>query len=201
MNNKLTTLRQLAGMSLTPSRLSESALIIIDAQNTYRRGIMALEGIEPALAQCAQLLKRARTLGCHILHIQHDGGAGSPYDINSDIGAIADAVKPLANEPIIRKTYPNSFVETDLQQRLQDLGLKQLVIVGFMSHVCVNSTTRGAFNLGYKVTIAADCTATRSLPTTTDGKPIAAETVQTVALAALADFFAVVVPKQSDIPD
>jgi len=200
MNNPLTTLRQLAGMPMRPSRLGESALIIIDAQNTYRRGVMALEGIEPALLQCAKLLQRARALGCPVLHIQHDGGTGSLYDISADIGAIAETVAPLPTEPVIRKEYPNSFVGTDLQQRLQDLGVKQLVVVGFMSHVCVNSTTRGAFNLGFSVTIAADCTATRALPAQ-GGKALAAETVQAVALAALADFFAVVVPSQSDIPD
>ncbi|KXU37785.1 isochorismatase [Ventosimonas gracilis] len=174
--------------------------MIIDAQNTYRRGVMALEGIEPALVQCAKLLKRARAAGRPVLHIQHDGGAGSLYDISTDIGAIAETVAPISGETVIHKQYPNSFVDTDLQQRLQDLGVKQLVVVGFMSHVCVNSTTRGAFNLGYQVTIAADCTATRALAAP-DGKPLAAEMVQAVALAALADLFAVVVPRQSDIPD
>jgi len=200
MTNKPMTLRQIAGMSLAPSPLNQSALIIIDAQNTYRRGVMTLQGIEPALAQCAKLLQRARSLGCPVLHIQHDGGAGSPYDIGAEIGAIAEQVEPLATEPVIRKEYPNSFVGTDLQQRLEDFGVRQLVIIGFMSHVCVNSTTRGAFNLGYQVTIAADCTATRALPDI-NGKTLSAETVQVAALAALADFFAVVVPKQSDIPD
>jgi len=200
MNSPLSTLRQLAGMPMEPARLGESALIIIDAQNTYRRGVMALEGIETALAQCAKLLQRARAAGRPVVHIQHDGGAGSLYDISDDIGAIAKTVAPISGEAVIHKQYPNSFVGTDLQQRLQDFGVRQLLIIGFMSHVCVNSTTRGAFNLGYGVTIAADCTATRALPAP-DGKPLAAETVQAAALAALADFFAVVVPKQSDIPD
>lgn len=53
------TLRQLSGLPTEPARLAESALIIVDAQNTYRSGVMALEGVEPALDECARLLARA----------------------------------------------------------------------------------------------------------------------------------------------
>ena len=54
-------LRQLSGLPATPARLSESALVIVDAQNAYRGGVMQLEGVEPALDECARLLAE-RTL-------------------------------------------------------------------------------------------------------------------------------------------
>src|SRR5512135_361435 len=86
------TLRQLLGMPATPEPLASCALIIVDAQNSYRSGVTQLEGIEPALDECARLLARARTLGIPVVHIQHDGGPGTPYDIKAEIGAIADKV-------------------------------------------------------------------------------------------------------------
>ncbi|KRW59924.1 cysteine hydrolase family protein [Pseudomonas sp. TTU2014-080ASC] len=196
----LTTLRQLSGLPAAPAALSESALIIVDAQNTYRTGVMALEGVEAALDQCKLLLERARQAGIPVIHIQHDAGEGSPYDISAEIGAIADKVAPISGEPVIVKHYPSSFVQTDLHEQLQKIGVKNLIISGFMTHMCINSTARGAFSLGYSVLVAADTTATRALPAI-DGAAVSAADVQRSALAMLGDLFAVVVPRQADIPD
>ncbi|MDD3354015.1 cysteine hydrolase family protein [Zoogloea sp.] len=200
MSTASTTLRQLSGLSAEPARLSESALIIVDAQNTYRRGVMQLTGVEAALDECAGLLARARTLNIPVIHIQHDAGPGSPYDVSAEIGAIADKVAPAAGEAVVVKNYPNSFVNTDLDARLKAAGVKNLVVVGFMTHMCINSTARGAFNLGYAVTVPAAATATRPLPAP-DGSVVSAEALQSAALAALGDLFAVVVANGAGIPD
>jgi nicotinamidase-related amidase len=69
------------------------------------------------------------------------------YDIRAAIGDIADKVKPLEGEPVIVKNYPNAFLQTALHERLQKLGVTNLVLGGFMTHMCVNSTARGAFIL------------------------------------------------------
>jgi hypothetical protein len=121
-----TSLRQLSGLPAAPSRLSESALILVDAQNTYRTGVMQLSGVEPALDACASLLARARALKVPVIHIQHDAGPGTPYDIRAEIGAIADKVAPAEGEPVVVKNYPNSFLNTDLDARLKALGVKNL---------------------------------------------------------------------------
>ncbi|MFP5400981.1 MAG: cysteine hydrolase family protein [Gammaproteobacteria bacterium] len=195
-----TTLRQLSGLPATPARLSESALVIVDAQNTYRSGVMQLSGVEPALDECAGLLARARALKIPVVHIQHDAGPGSPYDPNAEFGAIADKVAPVAGEAVVVKRYPNSFVGTALDERLKAAGVKNLVVVGFMTHMCINSTARGAFNLGYAVTVPAAATATRPLAAP-DGSVVEAAALQAAALAALADLFAVVVADGAAIPD
>lgn len=195
----LVTLRDLAGRSAAPASLSEATLIIVDAQNTYREGVMALDGIEAALERCAELLERARVAGTPVVHIQHDSGAGSPFDIRTRIGAIAAPVAPREGETVIVKHYPNAFVGTDLDARLKAFGRNRLVVAGFMTHMCVNSTARGAFNLGYQVTVPGDATATRALPTA-DGGTLAAPALQAASLAALGDLFAAVVPKAADVP-
>lgn len=200
MSTTSTTLRQLSGLPGTPARLSESALVIVDAQNTYRGGVMQLVGVEPALDECARLLARARELKILVVHIQHDAGPGSPYDVRAEIGAIADKVAPLAEEPVVTKSYPNSFVDTDLDARLKAAGVKNLVVVGFMTHMCINSTARGAFNLGYGVTVPAAATATRPL-LSPNGAMVTAEAVQAAVLAALGDLFAVVVRNAGEILD
>ena len=194
------TLRELSGKPAAPAPLSESVLILVDAQNTYRSGVMELDGIEPALDECARLLGRARALKVPVIHIQHDAGPGSPYDISAEIGAIADKLAPAEGEAVVVKNYPNAFVGTDLDARLKALGANQLVLAGFMTHMCINSTARGAFNLGYAVSVPASATATRALPAP-GGGTVSAAALQTAALAALADLFAVVVPAVDDIPD
>lgn len=194
------TLRALAGLPLQPPSLTESTLILIDCQNTYTYGAMELEGVQAALDEAAALLDRARSAGIPVIHIQHDDGPGSLYDIAGESGAIVPRVAPRDDEPVVVKNYPNSFVQTALDEQLKSVGAQSLVIAGFMTHMCVNSTARGAFNLGYASTVVAAATATRSLPGL-DGTAMPASSLQAASLAALADLFAVVVPDAAAIPE
>lgn len=194
------TLRALAGLPLDPVSLADSVLVLIDCQNTYTRGVMELDGVQPALDEAATLLDRARTAGIPVVHIQHDDGPGSLYDIEGESGAIVDRVAPRNGEAVVVKNYPNSFVKTDLDDILKSVDASHLVLAGFMTHMCVNSTARGAFNLGYAPTVVAAATATRTLPGV-GGESVPAQALHTASLAAVADLFAVVVPNASDIPD
>ena len=194
------TLRAMAGLPLAPVSLADSALILIDCQNTYTRGVMELEGVQPALDEAAALLERARTAGIPVIHIQHDDGPGSLYDVDGESGAIVAQVAPRDAEPVVIKNYPNSFFKTELDGLLKTVDASHLVLAGFMTHMCVNSTARGAFNLGYAPTVVAGATATRALPGP-EGDPVPASAMQAASLAALADLFAVVVAGSADIPD
>lgn len=196
-----TTLRDLTGMDQSPCSVSDSALILIDCQETYRRGVMQLEGVEPALQEAAALLKRFRDAGRPIIHIQHDAGEGTPYDIKAPIGQIADPVKPLEGEHVIVKNFPNSFEQTTLDEHLKSLGIKNVVYVGFMSHMCVNSTARASFNKGYGTTVVANATATRALKNPTNGNVIPAQQLHDSSHTMLSDMFAVVVPTGQDVPN
>jgi nicotinamidase-related amidase len=200
MTDARPTLRSLLALPDTPASLAKSALVLIDCQNTYRDGIMQLEGVEPALLQCAKLLARAREAGAPIIHIQHDAGPGSPYDVTAPIGTISDVVAPMAGETVITKTFPSSFEQTNLDAELKRLGVTDLVLAGFMTHVCVNSTARAAFNHGYRATVVGNATATRALPNPAGGGALSAEAVHNGALAALADIFAIVVASEDRVP-
>lgn len=192
-------LRAVSGLPDTPAALSDAVLILIDCQNTYREGVMQLEGVEPALVEARRLLDRARAAGAPIVHVSHDAGTGSPYDLDTHAGRIADEVAPADGETLITKTHPNAFVHTDLHDVLQRFGRSDLVIAGFMTHMCVNSTARGAFNLGYAPTVVDAATATRALPLGDHMVP--AQALHEASLAGIGDLFGVVVPDSDAIPD
>ncbi|MFE5947850.1 isochorismatase family protein [Streptomyces sp. NPDC056480] len=186
------TLRDVIGLPQDLPRLGESALIMIDFQNTYRTGVMRLDEAEKAVAAGARLLAAARAAGAPVVHVVNDGGEGTPYDIRAEIGAISDEVAPIEGEKVVVKQFPNAFHATDLEATLKDLGVTgDLVIAGFMTHMCVLFTAQGAFNLGYRPTVVAEATATRSLAAP-DGTVTAAEALRTASLTTVTDLFGTV---------
>lgn len=195
------TLRTLTGMDPNPAPISESALVLIDCQQTYREGVMQLENVEPALKEAAALLERYRKAGRPVIHIMHDAGAGTPYDVNAPIGQIADLVAPIEGETVIVKNFPSAFEQTELDAELKKLGVEKVVYAGFMTHMCVNSTTRASFNHGYGNTVVASATATRAIPNPATGGDVPAQQLQDASLSALGDMFAVVVPTAKAVPD
>ncbi|MER7821017.1 isochorismatase family protein [Streptomyces sp. NPDC096097] len=192
-----TTLRELSGLDRSPASLAEATLILIDYQNTYTRGVMELTGWEAALDAGAALLARARTAGAKVIHVINDGGEGSPYDIRAEIGRIHPRVAPVDGEAVVVKTVPNGFVETELGDHVDAAGHKDVVLAGFMTHMCVTFTAEGAFLRGNRPTVVADACATRPLRTAV--AEVSAEQLHHAALATIADLYGVVVPSVSSL--
>ncbi|MYY82578.1 MULTISPECIES: isochorismatase family protein [unclassified Streptomyces] len=189
------TLRELNGFDPTPAKLADATLILIDFQDTYTQGVMELDGWEESLDAAAQLLARAREAGTRIVHVINDGGEGTPYDIRAEIGSIHSKVAPVDGEPVVVKQVPNAFVGTDLDTHLKE-G-QDVVIAGWMTHMCVAFTAQGAFLNGNRPTVVAEATATRSLPVI--GTDLDARQVHDSALATIADLYGVVVATQKEI--
>ena len=118
--------------------------------------------------------------------------------MNAEIGQISSEVAPINGESVITKNYPNAFIATPLEAQLKALNIKNVVIAGFMTHMCINSTARGAFNLGFNTLVVASACASRSL-TGASGKVLDAQTMHDSALAAIRDLFAVVVDDVSSL--
>jgi isochorismate hydrolase len=133
------TLLQLAGADLNPPRLGDAALVLIDIQNEYLEGPLALPDARPAIARAAALLARARDSGAAIIHIAHRGKAGSLFDRGADRGAIVAELSPRAGELVIEKELPNAFAGTDLQARLAATDRKNIVLAGFMTRICASA--------------------------------------------------------------
>merc|ERR1711916_121387 len=110
-----TWVRTVSGLPAELPTLKNSALVLIDIQNTYREGIMKLTNVEPAVKEAATLLERARKAKTPVFHVRHEAGPGTPYDTSERIGQICDEVAPQGDEVVITKNYPNSFLKTDLE--------------------------------------------------------------------------------------
>ncbi|MBN3848834.1 cysteine hydrolase [Paraburkholderia sp. Ac-20342] len=195
--NTSTTLRQLNGLEAAPATLANATLILVDYQNTYTRGVMELTGWKAALASASELLGRARAAGAKVIHVVHDGGKGSPYDLDDEVGKIHSMVAPIEGEPIVVKTAPNAFFNTDLGERVDAAGNKQVIVIGFMTHMCVTFTAEGAFLRGNQPTVVANACATR--PIRTHVVDVSAETLHESALATIADLYAVVARSGSSL--
>jgi nicotinamidase-related amidase len=143
-----------------------TALVIIDIQNDYfPGGNMALEDPEAATANAAKLLSRFRERGLPVFHVQHlmkrpNAGYLMPGTSGADIHA---SVAPLPGETVVIKHYPNSFRETILLDGLRAADADHLVVAGMITHMCIDTTVRAAFDLGFKVTLVHDACATRAL--------------------------------------
>jgi len=183
------TLFDLSGRKLSPPALAEAVLILIDYQNVYLSGPLALVGAEAAVGRARLLLDAARAAGARIVHVAHKGAAGGLFDRTSASGAIIAELAPLAGETVVEKPRPNAFSDTDLSDRIGGPGRK-LVIAGFMTHNCVSSTVRAALDLGHAITVVADACATRDLPG--PGGDIPADAVHRAELAALGDHHALI---------
>jgi nicotinamidase-related amidase len=168
--------------------------VIVDAQEEYRSVALPLHGMAAAVERTAALLAAARSAGTPVIHVVHRGRPGGLFDLQGTGGAILPELQPQAGEAVIEKILPNAFAATDLHEHLAALGRPSVILAGFMTHNCVGATARAAVDLGFRVTIAADATATRALPDPLGGPAIPAPDVQRTALAELADRFAAVVP-------
>ena len=186
------TLLQMAGVNPAPAKLSEAAVVIIDAQEEYVSGKLPLEGVDAALDNIAKLLTAVRAAGTPVIHIQHRGHTGGLFDPDGPGFRIVTRAAPKPGEKIIEKPLPNSFAKTSLQLELQATGRNALVLAGFMTHMCVSATARSALDHGYQTTIAADAVATRSLPDPLGGTALPAAQIHRTALAELADRFATI---------
>ena len=184
----LKTMFHLTGRGYAAANLSNASLLIIDAQNEYLSGPLALSGMEAATANIALLLDAARKAKRPVIHIRHLGTVGGMFDPQGERGAFIKGLEPQGDELIIEKRMPNAFNDTGLQKALENLGSLDVIVCGFMSHSCVSTTVRAAKDYGLRCTLVEDACATRDLPTP-DGI-ISAAQVQKTEMAIMNDNFA-----------
>lgn len=170
------------------------ALVIIDLQNDYfSGGKMELVGIDSAAKNATQILQQFREHGKPVFHLQHIAAAPELgfFLPDTDGAQINSAVEPVGDEPVIQKNYPSGFRETELQQQLEEADIQDVVFVGAMSHMCIDTSVRAAADLGFNCTLIDDACATRDLEF--DGKSVDAGDVHTAYMSALAFAFANVI--------
>lgn len=175
------------------------ALIVIDVQNDYfKKGTMPLFGMDEALEQTNKLISYAREKGHQIYFIQHIAlKKEATFFRPNTTGVQLHAQLDIQNDRIIEKNYPNSFRETSLHHELQNNGIKELIICGAMTHMCIDTSVRAGFDLGYNITLSQDACATKDL--TFNGRVIGAKEVHESFMSALHGTFCMVEETQTII--
>ena len=170
------------------------ALVIVDIQRDYfPGGRMPLHEPEAAAAKAGEVLAAFRAAGDPVIHVQHQSPAGGPFLEEGTPGAeIMPAVEPRDDETVIHKREPNSFLGTGLEQRLRDHGADEVVVVGMMTSMCVDATTRAGADLGFTMTVVPDACAAPGL--SYGGRDVAAPDVHAAFIAALGQGYASIVP-------
>ncbi|QKF83106.1 cysteine hydrolase family protein [Halarcobacter ebronensis] len=149
--------------------MEKTALLIIDFQNDYfssfKGAKFPLVGCEEASLNAAKILAKFREKKYNIVHIRHEKDSENATFFKKDTqGALIHKnVAAREKEKIITKNFPNSFLNTELKEYLDKLGIKKLIIVGAMSHMCIDATVRAASDFGYDCTVVSDSCATKSL--------------------------------------
>lgn len=173
--------------------MSKKALIVVDIQNDYfPGGKMELVGSEAAARVAASVKASFKAQGLPVFMIQHIAQKPNATFFLPDTEGVEihDSVRVEEGDELIIKHFPNSFRETPLLEKLQVSNITELTIVGMMTHMCIDTTTRAASDLGFKVELIGNACATRSLEH--DGFTVPAEAVQAAYLAALDGSFATV---------
>ena len=143
-----------------------ACLILIDLQNDYFiGGNMELVNIKQAAKNAQHLLGQFRSKNLPVIHIQHISTRSEATFFLPDTKGVEinEMVSPLKGENVVKKNYPNSFRETELLELLKETEKDTVVICGAMSHMCVDATTRAAFDHGFNCVVVEDACATREL--------------------------------------
>jgi nicotinamidase-related amidase len=174
--------------------MKSTALVIVDLQNDYfPGGAMELAGIEQAAQNAGSILQHFRSSGRPVHHIRHISiHEGATFFLPGTQGAeIHASMISRDGESVLIKHFPNSFLGTELEKALKGQSVKHLLICGAMSHMCIDATTRAAFDLGFSCMVAHDACAAKNLDFM--GTSIPAAQVHAAFMAALNGIYARVI--------
>lgn len=173
-----------------------AALILIDIQQGFDAPVWGARNNPDAEERAAGLLAHWRKNNWPIYHIQHiSTEAGSP--LVGAGAAIQKCVEPRGDEVVLQKSVNSAFIGTDLEKRLHEAEIKDVVICGLTTPHCVSTTARMAANLGFNVRLVADATASftssANMGWSKGAAALDAQTIHDVALAHLHGEFATVI--------
>ena len=125
---------------------------------------MALVGMNEALGNTLRLIEFVKEKQYAIFFIQHIAlRENVTFFLPKSEGVKLHKAFNTEDGIIIQKHYPNSFRETTLLQELEDKGIKNLIVYGAMTHMCVDTTVRAGFDSGYNIELVDGACATKNL--------------------------------------
>ncbi|KAL1893535.1 hypothetical protein Sste5346_006364 [Sporothrix stenoceras] len=182
-------IRSIFGIPPSVPSVTDSILVIIDAQGEYADGLLKVERSVETRAAIKALLDRYRAAGPGgVVHVVADTPEGAPiFTPGTPLAAILPELTPVDGEPVVHKVHASAFSGTTFKEEVDKIGRKKLVVVGYMAHNCVSATVRAAAELGYDVYAVRDAVGDRNLPEAT------AEELVRISLLELADVVATLI--------
>jgi nicotinamidase-related amidase len=174
-----------------------TALLIIDVQQGLDDQKWGKRNNPDAEENIFRLINLWRSKKGPVIHIQHCSvEPESPLRPELPGCQFKPEALPIEGEPVFKKTVHSAFIGTELESHLRNNGIDHIVIVGLTTDHCVSTTTRMADNLGFKVFLVSDATATfnRKGP---DGKEYLAEDIHAIHIASLNGAFCNVITTES----
>ena len=156
-------------MALDPKR---TALIVIDVQNEYFDGKTPVPDGNTALDKIEEAIEASQQAGAKVIYVQHEvlNPERGIFIRGTNGFELHPRLKPREEDHHIVKNYPGSFSKTDLEETLRNQGIDTLIISGYMTHMCCDTTAREGFHRDFKVLFLNDATATRDGEHPTLGK-------------------------------
>ncbi len=133
-----------------------TAILVIDMQQGLCEGPDAAHDCAGTIERINGVTAKARAAGRPVVFIQHESEQQGYLEHGSADWQLAQGLQIEASDLRVRKTTPDSFLRTDLQDQLLANGVTQLVVCGMHTEFCVDTTVRKALALGYPVTLVAD---------------------------------------------
>jgi nicotinamidase-related amidase len=133
----------------------KEALLIIDVQQGLCEGECQAFDSAAVIARINTVAHKARKAGLPVVFIQHESGPGY-LEHGTPAWQLAKGLHVEPGDQFVRKTTPDSFLRTGLQELLQNQGVTELLICGMHTEFCVDTTTRRALALGYPVMLVED---------------------------------------------
>jgi nicotinamidase-related amidase len=143
-------------MTTLPDRVN-TALLVIDVQNGVVAGAHDRDGV---IANINTLVDRARAADVPVVWVQH---FDDQLERDSESWQYVPELVRRDSEPLVHKSYGDSFEGTELEALLAERGVGRLVVTGAQTDACIRSTLHGAFVRGYDVTLVGDAHTTEDL--------------------------------------
>ncbi|KAL2057400.1 hypothetical protein ABVK25_002453 [Lepraria finkii] len=158
--------RSFLGVEPSQPTPKDSVLVIVDAQNEYDHGLLAISDVKSSRAVIGDVLKKYRDAGGDVVHVRHETPQGAPlFTPGTELAEeFSELSQGSEKEKVIHKQHPSSFTATDLSDHLEKVGKKKIVLAGYMAHVCISNTSRAGAELGYDVSVLSDGIGDRDIP-------------------------------------
>lgn len=167
---------------MNPSPPSTRALLVIDVLQGIFELPVPLHDSAGFLDRLGKLIHTARQAGVPVVYLQHTGPPGSPFEKGTAGWQIHPQVAPQDPDTVLEKQHPDAFQSTDLDALLRQRGIGEIIVTGFATEGCIDSTVRSGYSRGYSVVLVSDG------HTTTDSELLDAGTIIAHHNAVLARF-------------